>query len=232
MSSNSAENASYAEHQAAWESLPWYVNGTLDAEELARLERHVASCVACRSEVKYLRELGAAVHAAEDFPLAPARGLAALMARIEESEEPHSARAGRPSQTRRLLGWSAPFRQAPTAIQRLLLAQVAAIVLLVGILAWPGGEVPSATYRTLAEDAELQADLGSRLHVVFDPETPEHRIREILKSVQAEIIAGPSAVGLYTLAMPVSEEAGLSVRVVLEKLRAHPEVTFAEPATR
>jgi hypothetical protein len=217
MSSPGSEQSSYADHQATWEILPWYVNGTLNGGELERLELHLTNCVACRAELKYLRELGGAVHAAEDFPLAPAQGFSGVMARIEAAEK-------RPF----FWGWRESLGRTPVGMRHFLAAQAAAILLLVGILAWPAGEAPSAPYRTLSEDPVSQVDLRSRLHVVFDPETPERRIREILASMRAEIIAGPSAVGLYTLAIQGSEAGDLSVQAVLERLRALPEVTFAE----
>ena len=34
----------------AAELIPWYLNGTLEAAERADLEKHLASCAACRAE--------------------------------------------------------------------------------------------------------------------------------------------------------------------------------------
>ena len=40
--------------------LPWFVNGTLEGEERALVERHLDHCHHCRREADWLRELHAA----------------------------------------------------------------------------------------------------------------------------------------------------------------------------
>jgi hypothetical protein len=44
-------------HNQAMRLLPWYVNGTLLAEELGLVRQHVAGCSECRREVDELRQL-------------------------------------------------------------------------------------------------------------------------------------------------------------------------------
>ena len=232
MSRNGLKQTSYADHQVAWESLPWYVNGTLDGPELAQVEGHVKSCVACRGELKYLRELGGILHTAEDLPLTPAQGLSAVMARIDESESGEAPRTETPLLTQRIRTWLEPFRMASPAIRLALVVQLAAILLLIGVVARPTAEAPKATYRTLSDPATLQVDPRARLHVVFAPETPAERIRDLLVAVQGEIIAGPTALGVYMVATPISEHPDHSDQAVLEELRAQPEIVFAELALR
>ena len=38
-------------HREAWELLPWYVNGALEAPEVSQVEVHLASCARCSSEL-------------------------------------------------------------------------------------------------------------------------------------------------------------------------------------
>ena len=62
--------------------------------------------------------------------------------------------------------------------------------------------------------------------VVFVEDASELAIRQLLTSIDAEIIAGPSPKGVYsirTLARPRAPS------VVLEALRVNPIVRFAEP---
>jgi hypothetical protein len=224
--SNGIEPSRYPDHQAVWESLPWYVNGTLGGPELEHVDRHVKSCVACRAELKYLRELGGILHTAEELPLAPAQGLSAVMARIDASESREAPRTETPWLIQRMRIWLEPFRMASPAIRVALVAQIAAIVLLLGVVARPTAEAPPAIYRTLSDPATSQVDLGARLHVVFAPQTPAERIHELLGSVQGEIIAGPTALGVYTVATPVADQAFLA------ELGAQPEIVFAELAVR
>lgn len=215
------------DHQATWQSLPWYVNGTLEGTELEQVEQHVQGCVACRAELTYLRQLGALVHAAEEFPLTPAVGLAALMERIDRADS--GAEAPSP---RGIRSWIAPLYQASPGIRRALVAQAAAILLLVGIITWAAGWQPAAEHHTLADVEAPVVDSRAHLRVVFLPEAPEVRIREILGSVGGEIVSGPSALGVYTVAAPISGQPDRAVAGLLATLRAQPEITFAEHASR
>jgi anti-sigma factor RsiW len=49
-----------ATHRIVDVLLPWFVNGTLENEERALVERHLDDCQRCRREVEWLRELHAA----------------------------------------------------------------------------------------------------------------------------------------------------------------------------
>jgi hypothetical protein len=62
--------------------------------------------------------------------------------------------------------------------------------------------------------------------VVFAPDAPLNKVNELLRQIDANIIAGPSEAGVYTL----SASAGKDVQRIIVTLRAHPEVLFAEPS--
>lgn len=225
--SSGLDRVDRTDHQATWESLPWYVNGTLEGTELEQVEQHVQSCVACRAELSYLRELGALVHTAEQFPLTPAVGLAALIERIDRADS--GAEAPFP---RGIRSWMAPVYRASPGIRRALVAQAAAILLLLGLVAWTTGRQPAAVHHTLADVDAPVVDSRAHLRVVFLPDAPEARIREILGSVGGEIVSGPSALGVYTVAAPISGQPDETVASLLATLRAQPEITFAEQASR
>jgi len=55
-------------HVDASALLAWYANGTLEASEQARVERHVRECVACSREVDELRRLQALLRTEEAEP--------------------------------------------------------------------------------------------------------------------------------------------------------------------
>lgn len=63
------------------ELLPWFVNGTLEGEELHQVEEHLRSCLSCRREVEELRKLRSGVK--EQAPVPPAGGLERLMDELE-----------------------------------------------------------------------------------------------------------------------------------------------------
>ena len=90
-------------HQEVWELLPWYVNRTLDAQELAQVEQHLARCPACQEEVTRCHHIATAVRFVEEPAPSPSPArFALLMAQIDAAEA-----VGHP--TRR---WWAPLRHA------------------------------------------------------------------------------------------------------------------------
>ena len=81
------------EHQAVQALLPWYVNGTLEGEELARVQGHLAKCARCQADAEWESSLrtadpaeGAALNAEVD------RHWAALRRRLDPSGTKASGR--------------------------------------------------------------------------------------------------------------------------------------------
>ncbi len=212
---NDAEG--YAAHQQAWESLPWYVNGTLQGDELERVERHVAGCVTCRSELKYLQRLGSELHATEELALSPERGLARALAEIE----------GRRRAVGRLTSW---LGAAPAGLRLALAGQALAILLLAGALGWQLRPVPPPAFHTLAAEPAA-APPQARLRVVFDETLEEVGLRALLLEVEAGIVGGPSPTGVYTLGLPAAAD-GRPAAGALDRLRSHGGVRYVELVTR
>jgi hypothetical protein len=67
------------------------------------------------------------------------------------------------------------------------------------------------------------AALGN-LVVSFEPGTPERELRRILQVSGARIVDGPTDVGAYVLSVPAAQ-----AEPALQRLRAEPAVTLAEP---
>ena len=59
-------------HKVADVLLPWFVNGTLEGDELAFVQQHLSECVRCQREVEWLRDLRAACADGESAPAASA----------------------------------------------------------------------------------------------------------------------------------------------------------------
>ena len=72
-----------AAHKVADALLPWFVNGTLEGDELDFVQQHVSRCARCQREVEWLRGLHAACVAGEAAPGA-APALRRLRRRLEE----------------------------------------------------------------------------------------------------------------------------------------------------
>ena len=39
-------------HEQAQQLLPWYINGTLEADERAMVEAHLSDCADCRADMR------------------------------------------------------------------------------------------------------------------------------------------------------------------------------------
>ncbi len=94
---------------------------------------------------------------------------------------------------------------------------------------WRGRLRDRIEYRTLAS-APDQAPRGqAQIRVVFTDEISEREMRAVLEHVKGRIVDGPSAVGAYTVEVPVPATASERVAPVLEVLRTQPKVRLAEP---
>ena len=159
------------------ELLPWYVNGTLEPAERKRVEAYVDRCPAARKEVEQLRSMRRTLKQTT-FPSAPGEfGLARLKRDIKSVPQPTPAKP--PSST--------PWKIAAAAACLLAVIQGG---VLVG--QWLESDVTTASVAGPA-DAVIQ--------VTFDPGATESAIRETLRAARVTIVEGPSALGVYRLAL-------------------------------
>ena len=214
--------------------LPWYVNGTLEAAERAALDDHLAGCVRCRAELAREEGLAATLRAAEDVAPAPHPAqLARLLGRLDG--EPRAERLPR---------LAALWAGTPRPVRWAVAAQALLVLALAAVTGWRAGgadparetaavQTPAAEFRTLADtapEAPAAAPAGAaRLRVLFAEETSARAVRAILQRVGGRIVDGPSPLGVYTVEVPAGPAAD-PLEVVLDHLRAQPEVRFAGEA--
>ncbi len=153
------------------ELLPFYVNGTLEAEERTTVEAALAEDAELRTELDLLTSLRDHMQA-EEVNSPGEVGLSQLMAKLD-SQTP--ANLSRPP---RIWQIAAAVLLAVTIIQGLLLVA-------------PGDD--AATYQ-LVDGTE------AAITVSFLPGVTEADLRASLLAAGLEIVAGPSALGLYGLA--------------------------------
>jgi hypothetical protein len=120
-------------------------------------------------------------------------------------------------------------RGTPRLVRWALAAQGVMILLLVGVLMWPAPFSPGPVYRTLADDGDQPRESQARLQVAFADDMTEQELRTLLTSIGGTIVKGPSALGFYTVEIPVSESSPDLVDPILEAVRAHQKVRLAEP---
>ncbi len=195
-------------HRDVTALLPWYVNGTLEALERARVDEHLGQCVACRHELEEQRAVGALVRSDTVAP-ALAHALERIHAQIDALRPAPAANARR------------PWWQRPALIAPLVGAQFAVIVVLLLVMLQPP---PPAPFHTLSNAPPVTTS-GDAVVVVFDDAVPQQRVRELLRGLDARIVDGPNSRGAFTLELPPDHQPD-----ALARLRAAPEVRFAQPA--
>jgi anti-sigma-K factor RskA len=170
----------FATHKVVDVLLPWFVNGTLESEERALVERHLVDCKRCRREVEWLREL----HEACAVVAAPG-GSPAVNQLHQRLMEPPSALQMMAARRQRAQTWSGAV----------IAAQLAAILVLGALVV--SSDESRAPYRTLSAAAS-----SASIVVVFDPATTESDFRRSLRAAGARIVDGPTQANAYLLDAP------------------------------
>lgn len=197
---------SHSNHEHCWELIPWVVNGRASDVEERSVLAHAENCNECREELDRHRQLHNHMRGNEDVIAAPNASLQKLMAQIDVQSTPEAAKT---------------YRIKRPWLVAALWIQLVAIATLAGAL-FRSAAPPEPEYTTLST-AEIQ-DRRAAVRVVFAPNASLNRINQLLRSVECDIIAGPSEAGVYTL----SAAANQDVQRIIATLRDQSEVLFAE----
>lgn len=179
------------------ELLPWYANGTLPAAQRSEVDRHLGACERCRAELAWITRLGADIKAATPAP-AGDLGLGRFLERI--APESNVLPLRRPQRPR----WMVPALALAASV---LVAQAVVI-----------GVLLHDRQQTLHPLGGAPLARGTLLQVTFVPDATEMQIRTLLARVDARIVEGPGALGVYTVSVP-PEQADAALRE-LESARA------------
>lgn len=195
-------------HERAQQLLPWYVNGTLEADETAMVDAHLADCADCRADLASEQAL--------------ARDVAALPIDVEHAWSTLNDRIGAAGPPRRLAE-PMPFLRRKVAMGWALggpLAAAAAVAFAVAIV--PGAPSPAGeTYRALGSAPTARP--GNAL-VMFRPDARDDDLRAALTKAGARVVDGPTASGAYVVRIAPDRRTQ-----ALAGLRATPQVALAEP---
>jgi len=194
-------------HQDVVELMPWYVNGSLTGQDRAMIEGHVRECLPCRAALREEQRLRGMIRAQDDVPLGAGHGISDLLRKIDGDD----ARA-------------APLWQRPRfGLGVAGIAVAAALVLAVPIIRntdAPGAD-DGAPFTTLSDDTNVAAN---RIDIVFADAVAEREILEIIESLGARLIGGPSELGRYTVAVGAESESELAG--VIDGLAQDPRIRF------
>jgi anti-sigma factor RsiW len=217
-------------HQKVWEILPWYVNGTLEDHEHEFVARHILRCQTCAVEVVRCQSIATAVRSGEEAARTPSpEHLARLMERIDRG-----SMSAAPERWRiRVREWiekiQLAFQETPSLFRWALASETAAIILLAAAIILQASVAPSLLYRTLSDTGSGVEPDRVHLQVIFANDITEREIRTLLSSIGATIVAGPTPMAVYTVALTADDrEAPARTRETLAVLRAHPKVRLAE----
>jgi len=186
------------------ETLIAYANGTLDTEARQAIDQAVLADRTLAAELALVQGVRR-LHADRVQNAAPGDfGWARLSRAIEDQNV--DTKAAAPLLNRRFAGWQV----AACAMVAVAAWQLFAVPLL------SSNESPDMAYVPAAETVVEV----NRVRVIFADETTEKELRKVIRQVNGEIVAGPSAIGFYTLEF----SDALAQKNALEKLSAEPVV--------
>jgi hypothetical protein len=186
------------------ELVPFYVNGTLGADDRVWFERYLKEHPEAASEVDWYRSLQRRIH--DNAPAVPATiGLARAMTLI---------RGDQPTFAERIAAFFGFLGMRPAVA----LAGLAIIAVQGGVIL----QMRDATENDATELRTLKATVakeGPMLKINFAPDAKEADIRHLLMSVQGRLAGGPGQLGDYFVIVPPGKEAAIA-----DKLKSDPIV--------
>jgi hypothetical protein len=195
-------------HTRAFELLPWLVNGTLAGLERDAVEQHARACIACRRELKEQQALYAAARARRTVDVSAEAGFDRLSGELD------AASAHRRHWHLRY-ATAAPFAVAAAA-------GIAVLAVLLWFTPLPGLDTDG--YATLATTPATSETL---LDVVFADTTTAAELQALLDEIGGEIVAGPTALGRYSVRVAGGHANDAQLRDLLARLGTDPRVKFA-----
>lgn len=191
-------NTSAHEHQEVWTLLPWLANGTASAAQARQADAHLRQCAECRAALARERQLAAGLQLPAAHAPQPEPGLQRLMQRLDQASGPAARPAAVPARPTRSRAHGVRLVLAGIGLVELL--AMAALIFAGWRLSQPAsGPGGDPRYVTLSQAAQPAA--GARLRLVFDPQRPVAELSALLQSEKLQVVAGPSASGVWTLGM-------------------------------
>jgi hypothetical protein len=215
-------------HGECWNLLPWIANESAAAKDLARVEEHLRDCRECQQELDFQRQLREAIRSEEAIVLAPQTSLNKLMHRIDTAADLDEEHEAAPATAAPVVA-----RRDPSRFRWLPIAAAVQGFAIAGLLAalWSQSrdELTAGRYSVLTTPTAAVAG-GPVIRVVFDGDVVLDDMNRVLRSIDAQIIAGPSEAGVYTLGLASGAADKPGVEKAIAQLRADGRVMFAEPA--
>ena len=226
--SNGSVGGPLGAHGECWNLLPWIANESAAARDMARVEEHLRDCRECQEELSFQRQLREAIRSEEAIVLAPQTSLQKLMQRIDSVADLDDEHEVAPAAAEPVVA-----RREPARLRWLPIAAAVQGIAIAGLLAalWlqSRDELAAGRYSVLTTPTAAVAG-GPVIRVVFGGNVALDDMNRVLRSIDAQIIAGPSEAGVYTLGLASGAADKSGVEKAIAQLRADGRVMFAEPA--
>ncbi|MBD8891305.1 anti-sigma factor family protein [Roseibium litorale] len=229
-------------HDAVWELIPWFVNGTLPASEQAKVKQHIQSCPQCAAEVARQFKLAKRVATEDPFDVPLSRSWSHLRDQIEAEARAGGKQvasaagggigaAGRSTARRRsgsqrgrstfgsYRGFGGAALVAGAGIAACL---VAAIVILPDYY----GPQNREGYQTLTNGASPDSN-----NIKFQTKSAlsQEALSALLDRHGMKLESGPSESGVYTASFNRTGAQSGDRKTAAEELMSDPEILFASP---
>ena len=205
--------------------LPWLANGSLNAEDARWLRNwltvHADDAPDIHAELAWLKRTSTQYNESIKMPDAE-RGLDSLLTRIHADKNVaaqlrRDAHAAHAEEKQGMFTWMKHMLSSPAfglGVAAIALVQTGVIGVLLRTtpVVTPPSVSPSTHTPTQVQDLTPLSGTGGNvpqhaalLQITFMPNIKETDMRRALSEVGAQIVAGPSALGVYTIAVPLNE---------------------------
>jgi hypothetical protein len=204
------------------ELLPFYVNGTLGAEDRAWIDSYLREQPLAENELRWLRAVQTTVQA-EAVPASAEVGLERVMQRIHGERK-----TAAPSKPQGLANWLSRLFSPP--VLKPMFAGAMAVVALqaVVISSLMTERDDTSPIRTVPLGGVVEH--GAYVKVNFKPDAREADIRMLMIDVQASLASGPGQLGDYYLRVQESQLAAVTARLGVSEIVDSVAVVDALPA--
>ena len=213
--------------------LPGYVNRTLSSEEEQQVVTHLKTCVDCQQEFQEVTNMQTALKTSIELRPGPSpAAFSTLMRRIEQEKQASLRQTAQPTEP----SWWESIESAFRSLFEVQWVPALASVLIVGqafmllSLSSPEGDPRQETGVIIERGIPQGTAQGSLLKITvgFQANAQEQHIRELLQTINARIIDGPSSDGTYTLA--IASQKTVPIDALLKELRQNVTlIRLAEP---